>query len=362
MRNFGIALFAGLLVLPLLLLDATAQTTADKLKTRINHGTIGIISGGVDGTYIRIAADLSAVLDNREELRILPVVGKGSVQNLTDLLYLRGIDVGIVQSDVLAYVKSDNSLPGIEKRIQYIAKLYNEEIHVLARSEVHALEDLRGKKVNFDVRGSGTFMTATVLFDSLKIKVEPVSFDQALALEKLRSGEIAALVYVAGKPARLFRDLKAEDNLHFVPIPLSAPLLQTYLPSQLTPQDYGFLDAPVETIAVGAVMAVVSFPPNSERYHNLARFTDAFFDALPEFREPPRHPKWKEVHILAEIPGWTRFPPAEAWVKRQSQDAELRQSFTAFIEQQAKAAGQTPSRELTNAIFEEFLRWKSARH
>ncbi len=121
-----------------------------------NAGTVGVISGGVDGTYIRIANDLAAVLDDGDRLRVLPVVGKGSLQNITDILLLRGIDIGIVQSDVLAYARRKQLNPGIDKSIQYITKLYDEEVHILARPEIAKLEDLADKKVNVDVRGSGT--------------------------------------------------------------------------------------------------------------------------------------------------------------------------------------------------------------
>lgn len=341
---------------------AAAQPNGD-LRAQTNRGTIGVISGGIDGTYIRIAADLSAVLEEPDSLRILPVLGKGSVQNLADLLYLRGIDVGIVQSDVLAYVKREKTFPGIEKRLQYIAKLYNEELHILGGPGINSIADLAGKKVNFDVKGSGTFITGTLVFDALKIPVEPVSYDQALALEMVRKGEIAGLAYVSGKPARLFANLKPEDDVRFLAVPLNDELLQTYLPSQLTHDDYAFLSAPVDTVAVGAVMAVVSFPTQSERYKNLAHFTDAFFSKFAAFREPPRHPKWREVSLSAELPGWTRFAPAEAWLRNNARPippmaaTDVRKAFDALLDQQAKTTGRTMTAQQRAALFEQFLHW-----
>src|SRR3546814_5601568 len=71
--------------------------------------------------------------------------------------------------------------------------------HVLARPDIKRIEDLAGQKVNFDGEGSGTHMTASLIFDRLGIAVEPTTHDQALALEKLRAGEIAALVYEIGR-------------------------------------------------------------------------------------------------------------------------------------------------------------------
>ena len=227
------------------------------LSGRVNAGTVGVISGGLDGTYARIAADLAAVLDDGDTLRVLPILGKGSLQNISDILALRGVDIGIVQSDVLAYAKREKLYPNVEQLIQYIAKLYDEEVHVLAAPGVPRLEDLAGKPVNVDVRGSGTAMTASILFDG--IGIEPRHAPQDTALEQLRRGEIAALVYVAGKPARLFSNVPAETRLHFLPVPATPALLETYLPSTLAPTDYPTLvpGEPVETIAVGAVMAVL---------------------------------------------------------------------------------------------------------
>ncbi|RYI87617.1 MAG: TRAP transporter substrate-binding protein, partial [Acetobacteraceae bacterium] len=286
------------------------------LSARANAGTVGVIAGGIDGTYARIAADLAAVLDEPDGLRVLPILGKGSVQNISDILALRGVDVGIVQSDVLAYARRERLLPGVEQFIQYIAKLYDEEVHVLAAPGITALADLAGKPVNVDGRGSGTAMTATILFDG--IAIEPRYAPQDTALEQLRRGEIAALVYVAGKPARLFTGIPAESRLHFLPVPATPALLETYLPSTLAPTDYPTLvgGAPVETIAVGAVMAAYAWPQATERHRKVARFVEAFFTKFPDFLRPPRHPKWREVNLAAQVPGWTRFGPAAAHVAK----------------------------------------------
>jgi TRAP transporter TAXI family solute receptor len=308
------------------------------LSARANAGTVGVISGGVDGTYIRIAADLASVLDDGENLRVLPIIGKGSLQNLSDILVLRGIDIGIVQSDVLAYARRERLLPGVDTLIQYIAKLYDEEVHVLARSGIERLQDLEGKVVNIDLRGSGTAMTASLLFDGLGINIRPGHDTQDVALEKLRRGEIAALVYVAGKPARLFAGLPQDSGLRFLSVPMTDALLETYLPSRLASTDYPTLiprDTVVETIAVGAVMAVYAWPANTERHRKVARFVNALFEKFPRFQQPPRHPKWREVNLSAQVPGWTRFAvtPAAGGPPGQRQ-SRPRQEFPPRAERQ----------------------------
>jgi len=292
----------------------SAATTA-----RANAGTVGVISGGVQGTYIRIAADLATTLDDGDQLRVLPIIGRGSVQNISDVLFLRGVDIGIVQGDVLAYLRRERMFPGIEQSIQYITKLYDEEVHVLARADIAGMADLAHQPVNVDLQGSGTAMTASVVFDTLGIPAQLVHDNQAAALEKLRRGEIAALVYVTGKPATLFSAISPDTHLHFLPITMTPGLLETYLPAQLEHDRYPALipdGPPVETLAVGAVMAVYAWPPGHERYAKVARFVDAFFKKFDRFRQPPNHPKWADVNLAVQLPGWTRFPAAQEELRR----------------------------------------------
>jgi uncharacterized protein len=345
-----------------------ATSPANPAITQANAGTVGVISGGVDGTYIRIATDLAAVLDDADRLRVLPVVGKGSLQNITDILFLRGIDIGIVQSDVLAYARRRQLHPGIDQSIQYITKLYDEEVHILARRDIAKLDDLADKKVNVDVRGGGTSMTASVLFESLGIAVQATNDDQNTALEKLKQGDIAALVYVAGKPARLFTGIDSDTGLHLIPVPITKPLLETYLPAQFNHADYPLLvadGAAVDTIAVGSVMAAFAWPPGHERYKKVARFVDAFFGKFQLFMQPPRHPKWKDVNLAAQVPGWTRFAPAQDWLLRQSvagtAGGALQGDFDGYL-----ARASTPVSSLTTAqkerLFREFLVWQNSRN
>jgi TRAP transporter TAXI family solute receptor len=279
------------------------------LTARANAGTVGVITGGVDGTYVRIAADLSAVLDD-DTLRVLAILGKGSLQNLADIMLLRGVDIGIVQSDALAFARRQRLLPGLDTQIQYITKLYDEEVHVLARPGITSLADLAGQPVNVDLRGSGTAMTATLLFETLGIPIRPLHETQDTALTRLLAGEIAALVFVAGKPARLFSSVPANSRLSFLPVPATPALLETYLPSRLAAEDYPATVPPgtaVETIAVGAVMAVYAWTSGTERHRKVARFVEALTANFPRFLVPPRHPKWREVNLAAQVPGWVRF-------------------------------------------------------
>lgn len=274
---------------------------------KANANVIGVISGGLNGTYARFAADLAAVLDDVDGLRILPIIGKGSFQNISDLMYMRGVDVAIVQSDVLAAAAQQNAFPRVEQQIHYIAKLYDEEVHVFAGPGIESLSDLAGKLVSMDNRGSGTAMTATLLFSRLGIPIQPVYDPTADAVEKLRRGDIAAMVWVIGKPARFATPMP--EGTRLLPVPLSGELLETYLPASFAPADYPDLvptEQTVETVAVGAVLVAYNHQ-NPERRERLMRFSRALALKFDAFMRPPRHPKWRDVSLTATVPGWTKF-------------------------------------------------------
>jgi TRAP transporter TAXI family solute receptor len=295
---------------------ARAQSASNPIAAA-NANVIGVISGGLDGTYTRFAADLAAVLDGVDGLRILPIIGKGSFQNISDLLYLRGVDLAIVQSDVLAAAVQQKVFPGIEQQVQYITKLYDEEVHVFARSGIEQLTDLAGKLVSMDNRGSGTAMTATLLFSHLGIAVQPVYDATVDATEKLRRGDIAAMVRITGKPARFTTPLP--EGTRLLSVPVSEALLQTYLPASFTSADYPALISPgetVETLAVGAVLAAFNHQ-NAERRDRILRFSRALSLKFEAFTRPPRHPKWREVNLAAGVPGWTKFGSEQPRSQRQ---------------------------------------------
>src|SRR6266436_6749957 len=186
----------------------TAHRTLRAMRELVNSGLVGLISEGMDGSGLAEATELAASLDGiRDHLRILPIAGKGALQNVTDILFARGIDIGIIQSDVLAALKRNPPFPHVESFLQYITRLYGEEVHILATKGINSTEDLAAKKVNFGLSGSGTDMTARAVFGQLGINADVTNFSQSVALEKLRRGEIAAMIYVAGKPSRLFREI-----------------------------------------------------------------------------------------------------------------------------------------------------------
>jgi uncharacterized protein len=201
------------------------------------------------------------------------------------------------------------------------------------------------------------------VFKRMSMKVEEVNVPQIDALEKLKNGEIAATVLIAGKPARLMSHLKLEDGVHFLPIAYSGVLGSDYLPATLTHEDYPDMISPgesVDTIAVGAVLIAYNWPKNTDHYKRVEKFVNAFFSKIAELQKPPRHVKWREVSITSKLEGWTRFEPAEAWLNN-NQPVPDQSQFNTFLASRrtstAQAGAQISSQDEQQQLFEEFLQW-----
>ena len=338
------------------------------LKERKNTGTVGIAGGILSGTYMTFAAELAQVLDDGDNLRILPIVTYGAASNLDDLLYVRGIDVVMTQTDVFEYFRTQRKTPNLEKRIHYIIRLPVSEMHVLARTDIKSIEDLRGKKVNFGPAGSASSLTGTIVFQRLGVQVEHMRFDNPTALQKLKSGELSALVRVIGKPIDFFAQIPTHLGLHLLPIRFSNTFTDHYTLSRFTSQEYPTLipeGQSIETIAVPAVLAVFNWPKDTDRYRRVQKFTEALFAKWDQFHEPARHPKWRDVNLAATVPGWTRWSFAEEMLKRMQQKemAEAKvggSGFLSFLKQGPAVPNLT--QEQREALFRQFLEWQRQRN
>jgi uncharacterized protein len=329
---------------------------------RINANTVTIVSGSPDGASI--AHDLSAVLDDGEEFRVLPLVGKGGGQNIRDVRFLKGVDLGITQANLLTGYRRSNEIGNLEGRIVYIAKLFGEEMHVVVRDDpgIRSIEQLVGKTVNLGPVGSETQLSARDVFGRLNIKIDEVNLAQADAIAKLKAGQIAASVTVSGKPAAPMTKLAAEPGLRFLPVPFAKSLQDDYLPGVLTSEDYpGFVrpGEDVETISAATVLIAYNWPKGSEPYRRLEDFVGRFFSKLDAFAQPQRHPKWREANFAAALAGWSRFQPAEDWLARNRQTLSARRQFNEFLI--SRGVGVPGSEEERERLFLEFVKWSQER-
>ncbi len=316
------------------------------MRFKKNNWTVGVAGGQLSGTYMTFANELAQVLDDGDNLRVIPIVTYGAASNLDDLLYLRQVDVAVTQSDVFEYFRSQRKISNLEYRVNYIVRLPVSEMHVLARTDIKKIEDLRGKKVSFGPAGSASSLTGSIVFQRLGVQVDQVLYDNPTALQKLKTGELAALVRVIGRPIDFFAKIPADFGLHFVPIPFSKTFADYYALGELTSKDYPTLvpeGQSVDTLAVPAVLAVFNWSKGNDRYRRVERFVENLFSKWDQFREPPRHPKWRDVNLAATVPGWTRWSVADEMLKRlRPKDATDPQvasgEFSAFLRNRGPAA------------------------
>jgi TRAP-type uncharacterized transport system substrate-binding protein len=225
-------------------------------------------------------------------------------------------------------------------------------MHVLAGRDVKTLDDLKDKKVNFSEAGSSTQITARDVFGLLSVSVQEVNMSQADAIAAIKKGDIAATVVISGKPAGLLSRIPASDNLHLVEIPFNRTLENIYIQGQLEQALYpNLIDSgqSIQTVAVDSVLITNKWQPASDRYRRVAKFVEALFSHFGELQKPPRHPKWQEVDLAKELPGWQRFPAAQDWLQ-QARFEEFRTKHQA-----GNAAPATPAEK--QRLFKEFLEW-----
>ena len=342
-------------------LKAIFQFGSAATKQALNANTVTLITGTIGGTYVQFGADLASVLDDGNKLRVLPIVGRGSVQSVADILFLQGVDIGIVRADTLDYLERKGFAKDIKKQFTYVTKLYNEEMQIIASKSVQSLRDLEGKTVSVDLPNGSTFVTVLTVADRLGIKANWVYIEQRIAMEKLKAGEVDAVIVVGGKPYKSVSGFGNDGRFHLVKVDYEKPLQGDYLPATLTTKDYPNLIAEgekVDTIAVPALLAAYNWAPNTDRYRKLTQFVDAFFTKFPTFQNPPFHPKWKEVSLSAPLAGWNRFPYAQQWLDSHGIEPVAKSRFDDFLKQGA-AAGKLPNDTDKEALFRQFKAWEA---
>jgi len=367
-----------------------AGLSYDEKKRQANDVAVTVVVSGISCTCARFTEDIKNVVNDLgpDGIRLLPVLGVGGLQNVKDVLFLKNIDMGVVDEDNLRLLKKQDPAlyANIEQRVQYITKLYNSEFQVLARNDIKSYDDLRGKKVNFNLKDSQTEVTADTVFNALNIQTQRSYYDNDEAMKRLISGELSAMIILTGAPQVTIAKVKSEDGVHFLPLDQeSLPnhdlrgLFANYLPADLTHDLYPNLipeGTTVPTIANRALLVAYTWPENSPRYKRIAKFVDAFFSKIDQFNSSSRHPKWREVNLSAEMPGWVRYKPAADWLATHRNQAvssvgsggtldrsspELKLAFEQFMQKYASSSGQkTLTSAEREALFANFMKFLAA--
>jgi TRAP-type uncharacterized transport system substrate-binding protein len=348
------------------LLAAAFVSPARAADAAGNTDFIQIETGSSADISVRLAEDLGSLVDDGATRRIMPLVAQGGLQNVADLVQIPGIDMAILQLDVLDYARAQKLFPGLENSITYITKLNYVEFHLLARRDTASVADLGTQAISIGPRGSNTSITAAQLFGLLKLSPPLNNDDPDVAIGKLRRGEIGAVAFVSGRPAPLLR-LTSAEGLHLLSIPMTPAVVGTYVPTKLSATDYPGLvppDAPVDTIAVGTGLFVGPLAADSDEYRKVANVVDTLFTQFQTLLGPGHHGKWSEVNLSSEIPGWHRFPPADDWLKRNASivaGQDLRAIFSRFLDERARASGGPQmSQPQKDELFDQFRQWQSS--
>lgn len=326
---------------------------------KINSWTVGLAGGLPEGTFLRFAAEIARNVNDPDKMRVLPVVTQGATGNVRDLLYLRGIDIAITNADVLDHFKTVEKIPNIDRRINFISEMAVTEVHLVVRPEINSIKDLEGKKVSFHTKGAGSSTTAPIVFRRLGINVEPVYINNAIALEKMKTGEIVGLVNNGAKPQALLKNFKNDQGFKLLPIPIDQ-FDEYYIPATLTSEDYpDFIKAgeKIETLGIQMVLAVYNWPRESDRYRRVSGFIERYFERFPEMHKPPYHPKWKSVNLAANVPGWTRYPFADELLKQMAAAKAPAQQPGPPAEGRKQAARSASDAAEQERLFQQFLEW-----
>jgi TRAP-type uncharacterized transport system substrate-binding protein len=297
---------------------AAAARRADlAAKERINAWTVGLAGGLIEGAPLRLAAEIARVVNEEDKLHVIPIVTQGATENVNSLLYLRGVDAAIINTDALDEYKAQ--VPFIERRLVYILNLFPSELHIFVRPEIRSLEDLRGKKVNFNTQGTAAAYSGPLIFSRLGLNVEKMFIPHQVALGQMKRGEVSAVVFVTSKPVDAFLKGRWDPGFKFLPIEYDTKFEDYYLPSSIEAADYPNLvpkGERIATIAVPTILAAYNWPQQSDRYQRVARFVDYLFGRLDRLQSPGFDPKWKDVNLRAKVPGLERFRPAQDWLDR----------------------------------------------
>jgi TRAP-type uncharacterized transport system substrate-binding protein len=297
----------------------TQPSPRDMLREKLNAWTVGLAGGLLEGAPLRLATEIARVVDDGDKLHVLPIVTRGATENMNSLLYIRGIDLAIINSDALDEYKVQ--VPDIQRRIAYLLNLFPAELHVFVRPEIQNLKDLAGKKVNFNTQGTAAAYSGPLIFGRLGLNVEKTFIPHQVALEQMKTGDMAAVVFITSKPVDAFLKGRWQGGFKLLPVEYDSRLEDYYLPAVLESTEYPQLIATGEripTIAVSTVLVAFNWLPGSNRYQRVARFVDYLFSRIDRLQGPGFDAKWKSINLAAAVPGLNRFPAAQEWLDRQS--------------------------------------------
>lgn len=207
----------GALTLLLALLLSLAGCEGKSTELRLG-------TGGVGGTYYALGSALS--VRTAEEKNGLTLTAKTTAGSAANLRLLREgfLQMGIVQSDILADAVNGTgsfSGSGAYEGCAAVAGLYTEacQIVVPAASEIESVYDLAGLRVSVGEEESGVRKNAEEILKSYGLsmnRIEPAWLSFSDAADALERGEIDAFFCTAGAPTSAVSNLSSRMEIRLL--------------------------------------------------------------------------------------------------------------------------------------------------
>jgi len=256
----------------------------------------GISTGGKAGTYIKIGQDISKTCSDVVPLEVFE--SKGSLDNYNKIVKDPNVKFIIAQYDVLQYMNTIGQKDA--KKIKMVYPLYNEEIHIITKANMNItkLSELNGKKVAIGVKGSGTWVTTSLLIEKADLKWEVVYVGVKDALKSIVKGEIDALVTVAGVPTKLLSKMPENASEVIKIASLNDPILDNlYAKSTIKAKSYPFQTNAVNTYSIKSILATYDYSPGQPSYKRVQKLFKCINNNLEKLQNGAGHPKWNEVNF-----------------------------------------------------------------
>jgi ABC-type amino acid transport substrate-binding protein len=260
-----------------------------------------------DGRLSRAMTEVAETVRDRGNTRILPIAGRGAFETIRDLLYQRGVDFAVLNSDVIAFNELRNQHVEARRRIRFVTKLFDQKVYLFARSNIASLADLRGRKVAAIGAGSGGHLTgATILaLSGVPVAVEGWASPEVIDATAIERLDALFLLSTDLEPQLLGRLAK---QFQLLPIPSAGQMQSVYSQAFVEPAEVADIprNGRIATVSVSTVLATFNWTTTHLRYKSIESFIDVFFAALPELRRRHASSIWQHVAIDSAVPGWVR--------------------------------------------------------
>jgi len=267
--------------------------------------TVGIATGSRNGTYIKIGKDIKKVCSNLN-IEVFPT--GGSLENIKLLLKDPRIKFGIVQSDVMLFLKV--FAPNKIKKLKLVYPLYNEEIHIVVRkdSDINSLRDLKNRRVAIGNENSGTWVTSKVIEAKTGINFDEYEESAKKGLVDLLKGKIDAVILVAGAPVKILKELPSNTPVKLLSF-YDSDMDSIYISKIIPSYTYPFQENSVHTYAVKSLLVTYDYSQNSKSYKTIKQLVKCLNFNL-NYLKKNGHPKWKEVTNSVKEISWFPIHPA----------------------------------------------------